>query len=168
MTTLQHFPASLNELFERCIPIPFSGCWIWDGTVGQRGGYGRVPAGKRGVSIPAHRLAYEYAKGPIPDGLQIDHLCRITGCINPDHLEAVDPSTNVRRGLVPATASKHMKAVRARLTAIPRTHCARGHELTAENVYLERQHRDGSLTRKCRECKRTAFRIWQQSGRRKK
>jgi hypothetical protein len=167
MTTLQRFPVSLNELFERCIPVPFSGCWIWNGTIAHDG-YGRVPSGRRGVSIPAHRLAFEYAKGPIQDGLQIDHLCRIKGCINPDHLEAVTASMNVLRGLVPTTASKHMKAVRARLTAIPRTHCPRGHELTAENVILERQHRDGSITRKCRECKRTAFRIWQQAGRRKK
>jgi hypothetical protein len=113
-------------------------------------------------------LAYEYANGPIPEGLQIDHLCRVKCCINPDHLEAVTPSVNVLRGLVPITASKHMKALRARQIAIPRTHCARGHELTAENVYIERQHRDGTPTRKCRECKRTSFRIWQQSGGRKK
>jgi hypothetical protein len=157
MTTLQHFPASLDELFERCIPIPFSGCWVWNWNVGPDG-YGRVPRGRRGSAIPAHRLAYEYAKGPIPEGLQIDHLCRVKGCINPAHLEAVTASTNVLRGLVPVTASAHMKAVRARQTAVPRTHCARGHELTAENVYVERQHRGGPPTRKCRECKLIARR----------
>jgi hypothetical protein len=161
MTTLQRFPGSLAELFERCIPIPFSGCWAWNGTLAQDG-YGRVPSGRRGVTIPAHRLAYEYTKGPIPAGMQIDHLCRVKCCINPDHLEAVTASTNVRRGLVPMTASEHMKAVRARQTAVPRTHCPRGHELTAENVRIEYQHRNGSPVRKCRECRRLS---WQNSRR---
>ena len=164
MTTLQHFPASLKEMFERCMYVPFTGCWEWTGTLAGDG-YGRVPSGKRGVSIPAHRLAYEYANGPIPEGLQIDHLCRIKRCINPDHLEAVTPSINVLRGLVPITASIHMKALRAKQIAIPRTHCPRGHELIGENVIVERQHRDGTLTRKCRECRRLT---WERSRHRLK
>ena len=157
MTTLQHFPASLKEMFERCMYVPFTALlgmdlrhWLYDG-------YGRVPSGKRGVSIPAHRLAYEYANGPIPEGLQIDHLCRIKRCINPDHLEAVTPSINVRRGLVPITASIHMKALRAKQIAIPRTHCPRGHELTVENVRIEYQQRDGTPIRKCRECRKLSW-----------
>ena len=156
MTTLQHFPTSLAEMFDRCIPIPFSGCWAWNGRVAYDG-YGKLPSGRRGVSFPAHRVAYEYAKGPIAAGLQIDHLCRVKCCINPDHLEAVTPSINVLRGLVPITASKHMKEVRARLNAIPRTHCPRGHALTAENVRIEYQHRDGNPIKKCRECRRMSW-----------
>jgi hypothetical protein len=70
-------------------------CWLWTGAVDAKG-YGRVltPDGHR----PAHRLAYELAVGPIPDGLVIDHLCRTPGCINPDHLEPVTRRENTLRG----------------------------------------------------------------------
>lgn len=166
MTTLQRFPTDLDEMFARCTPIPFSGCWAWDGTLAYDG-YGRLPSGRRGVSFPAHRVAYEYAKGPIPEGLQIDHLCRVKCCINPAHLEAVTPSTNVRRGLVPETASKHMASLRARKKAELRSDslplCDRGHAFDEVNTYVDKKgfwH--------CRECKRTAFRLWQQAGGRKK
>jgi hypothetical protein len=156
MTTLQRFPASLKDLFDRCAYNPATWCWEWTGPF-HRGGYGRVPAGRRGASLQAHRLAYEYTNGPIPEGLQIDHLCRVRCCINPDHLEAVTPSINVQRSLAPAAASKRMKEMRARQIAIPRTHCPRGHELTAENVIIERQQRDGSPVRKCRVCRRMSW-----------
>jgi hypothetical protein len=166
MTTLQHFPSNLGELFARSIPIPFSGCWVWDGFL-DRFGYGRLASGKRGVSYKAHRVSYEYAKGPIPDGLQIDHLCRVKGCINPDHLEAVTPGENVRRGDLPALSSVRMTSLRARkkaeLRAGPDPRCARGHPFDNENIYIDKRgfwH--------CRECKRTAFRIWQQNGGRKR
>jgi hypothetical protein len=162
MTTLQRFPVDLDEMFARCTPIPFSGCWAWDGTLAHDG-YGRLPSGQRGVSFPAHRVAYEYAKGPISDGLQIDHLCRVKCCINPDHLEAVTPSMNVRRGLVPVTASIHMKAVKAKQRANPAPCCKRGHAFDAENTYV-----DTKGIRHCRTCKRTTFRIWDQAGGRKK
>jgi hypothetical protein len=166
MTTLQRFPADLSEMFDRCIPIPFSGCWAWNGTVAYDG-YGRLPSGRRGVTFPAHRVAYEYAKGPIPDGMQIDHLCRVKCCINPDHLEAVTPSINVLRGLVPTTASKHMKSLQDRLKAElrsdPAPHCKRGHPFDDENTYVDK---NGFWH--CRECKRTAFRKWQQAGGRNK
>lgn len=70
------------------------GCWLWTGTR-NRGGYGdfRMPEGPR----RAHRLAYENLVGPIPEGLELDHLCRVRNCVNPQHLEPVTRSENARR-----------------------------------------------------------------------
>lgn len=73
---------------------PDTGCWITLSTP-ISGGYCRVRIG--GKAMLAHRLAYEKAKGPIPNGLVIDHLCRNRRCCNPDHLEAVPPEENLRR-----------------------------------------------------------------------
>lgn len=66
-------------------------CWLW--TAGRhRDGYGQTSRGKK-----AHRVAYEFVKGPIPEGLEIDHLCRVRLCVNPDHLEAVTHKVNMQR-----------------------------------------------------------------------
>lgn len=87
----------------------------------------------------AHRVAYEATVGPIPKGLQVDHLCRNRLCVNPSHLEAVTPAENKRRGFSPP-------AINAR-----KTHCIHGHELAGANVYY-RKDRPGR--RQCRECER--------------
>ena len=68
-----------------------TGCWEWTGHV-NNAGYGRVK------NDYAHRLAYEMFVGPIPDGADLDHLCRRRSCVNPAHLEPVTRSENVRRG----------------------------------------------------------------------
>ncbi len=81
-------------------------CWLWTGTilkssVQSRNGYGLFHPRQREGSpnlVYAHRYAYEAIKGPIPAGLQIDHLCRVHNCVNPDHLEAVTQLENMRRG----------------------------------------------------------------------
>jgi hypothetical protein len=70
-------------------------CWIWQRALQENGyGVGNAPGGR---ACLAHRAAYQKAKGPIPDGYQIDHRCFQCACVNPDHLEAVPPATNVRR-----------------------------------------------------------------------
>lgn len=112
-------------------------CWIWLGALAN--GYGQVRFD--GVSIPAHRAAYELLVGPIPDGFQIDHLCRVTNCVNPEHLEAVTPAENKRRGTSPA-------AVNAR-----KTECQKGHPFDEVNTYVT-----SSGGRQCRTCKRDAMR----------
>jgi hypothetical protein len=71
-----------------------------------------------------HRYAYEALVGPIPDGKQIDHLCRNRACCNPEHLEPVTIQENIRRGEGP-------QAINAR-----KTHCIRGHALSGDNLYL--------------------------------
>lgn len=71
-----------------------SPCWVWQ--LGKnKAGYSA--ATHKGRAVNAHRLYYERAKGPIPEGLQIDHLCRQKDCVNPEHLEAVSCGENLRR-----------------------------------------------------------------------
>lgn len=70
-------------------------CWLWT-AVTLPNGYGLVTINKRKIYV--HRWSYEATKGPIPDGLVIDHLCRVRNCVNPDHLEAVTNQVNILRG----------------------------------------------------------------------
>jgi len=91
--------AYLDELpdrfWDKVQAEPNTGCWLWDANT-TRGGYGHFKVSGR--MVYAHRLAYEKLVGPIPDGLSLDHLCRVPGCVNPDHLEPVTHAENVRRG----------------------------------------------------------------------
>jgi hypothetical protein len=96
-----------------------NGCWQWKGGVTSRG-YGEIKVPKR---TPVHRYAYELLVGPIPDGLHLDHLCRNTACVNPDHLEPVTCRENVLRGL----------------RGLRETQCRHGHELTRDTVYYNRE-----------------------------
>jgi hypothetical protein len=117
---------------------PF-GCMEWQGSF-QSTGYGRfgLNTGYGPTVWFAHRLAYEYWVGPIPDGLVIDHLCRNPRCVNPEHLE---PKT--QRGNLLAPGSQSPTAKRAAVT-----HCPRGHEYTEENT--RRKKING--TRQCKAC----------------
>ena len=82
-------------LFE---PEPNTGCWIWTGATLNEG-YGKIGVGRRGEGHRlAHRIMYELLRGPIPDGKELDHLCRFPRCINPWHLEPVTRSENQLRG----------------------------------------------------------------------
>ena len=123
----------LQTLMERC-EIDEHGCWLWQGN---RFGNGYAMMTVRRRKALVHRLAYQAAKGPIPDGLQVDHLCRVRHCINPDHMEAVTSRVNTLRGIGPT-------AVNAR-----RTRCIHGHPLSGDNLYVEPSGR-----RRCRACDR--------------
>ena len=113
-------------------------CWLWMGFL-NNWGYGLF---FDDVQIHSHRWAYIQAKGPIPTGLQIDHLCRVRHCVKPDHLEAVTLYVNILRG-------EGRSAQNAR-----KTKCIRGHPLSGENLYVRP---DGK--RQCRECKRQLRRL---------
>lgn len=84
-----------ERLFSRCMPIPFSGCWVWIGS-DSGNGYGKVSISGRMRMV--HRVMYECLVGVIPDGLVLDHRCRVRSCCNPDHLEPVTIRENTMRG----------------------------------------------------------------------
>lgn len=94
-------------------------CWIWGGSVGSNG-YGNFWVG--GTAKSAHRVFYEWASGPIPEGLQIDHLCKNKLCVKPEHLEAVTPRENCMR-------SEGMGAINARK---PGCSCGRPYDRTTK------------------------------------
>ena len=77
---------------------PDGDCLVWTGAVGSSG-YGVIGLSRSARTDYAHRVAYRLAKGPIPGGRQVDHLCRNKLCCNPDHLEAVTQAENLRREL---------------------------------------------------------------------
>jgi hypothetical protein len=111
-------------------------CWIWKGTK-QIGGYGVFKIHGKSMQR-AHRLAYAWLRGPIPDGLTLDHLCRVTACVNPEHLEPVEMVENVMRG-------GSIPAVNAR-----KTHCKRGHN----EWRILSQYSNGKPRRVCVPCVR--------------
>lgn len=106
------------------------GCWLWRGSLNNYG-YGRLDR------TYSHILAWETANGPVPDGMELDHLCRTPACCNPSHLEPVTRQENQRRGMGPT-------GVNAR-----KLRCIRGHDLSGANLYSppKRPH-----TRQCRKC----------------
>lgn len=114
-----------------------STCWLWTGP--SRSGYGLFSWGSRKTlkAEGAHRHAYRLVKGSIPDGMVLDHLCRIPLCVNPDHLEPVTLGENVLRGIGTAAINKR------------KTNCHRGHEFTPENTRIGK-----SGHRACRACDR--------------
>lgn len=116
-----------------CMPVTESGCIIWLGSEAK--GYGRFALAK-GKTVRAHRFSYERHIGPIPDGMEPDHLCRVTLCVNPHHLEAVTRTENNKRSCSPSGLNSKKKS------------CKRGHLLDGENLYEWNGHRI------CRMCRR--------------
>lgn len=130
-------------LFWAKVDVGVSGLSCWEWTASRTpGGYGFVRIATR--PHMAHRAAYEFLIGPIPEGLVIDHLCRNKGCVNPDRLEVVTQRENVRRGRAGAES-----AARGRAS----THCTNGHERTEQNSYPLPA---GGLS--CKTCRRDATR----------
>lgn len=111
-------------------------CWEWIGARTGRQGYAVFWAG--GKIVIGHRYAYELRKGPIPEGLTLDHLCRNRGCVNPDHLEPVTIRENLLRGFSPV-AINHTK-----------THCKHGHRLDVHA--RDDMQPNGHVHRRCRAC----------------
>ena len=117
------------------------GCWEWFGAKSPAG-YGTISW--LGRDRPTHRVAYELLVGPVPDGLQLDHLCRNRACLNPEHLEPVTNRENTRRGLL----------------GVLKTHCKHGHEYTTENTRITPEGK-----RVCRICHRGREAIRQKARR---
>ena len=124
-----------ERLAERYV-ITESGCWQFTGFLNWAG-YGIFTL--NGVKHPAHRAAYIILVGPVPKGLDLDHLCRNRACINPAHLEPVTRSENLRRGEAGGWQRN-------------KTHCVNGHAFTQENTYI----RPDGTGRECRTCQAAA------------
>lgn len=109
-----------------------SPCWLWEGSVNPKG-YGALSV--RGRTKGVHRLAHEEFVGPIPEGMAVDHLCRVRSCFNPDHLEAVTVREN------------NIRAARANPRVLSPT-CGRGHS------FAEFGYKSAGRKRRCRACDR--------------
>lgn len=96
--------AHVEKVFEKTTRTP--SCWIYTGFKTEKG-YGLLGVGSPRKLVRAHRVVYEELVGPIPEGLQLDHLCRERACVHPGHLEPVTPRQNVLRGAVPKTSVLH-------------------------------------------------------------
>lgn len=115
-------------------------CWLWTASGGR--GYGIFyPNGARSGRA-AHRFAYELLVGPIPEGMQLDHLCRVRRCVNPAHLEPVTGFENRLRG------------TNAIARNILKTHCDHNHPFDEANT----RHWKGE--RICRACSRERARTY--------
>lgn len=125
------------------------GCWEWSGPI-DRNGYGKAydpkrPAGER--IDWAHRVSYRHAKGAIPEGLQLDHLCNNPPCINPDHLEPVTQAENIRRAMTRAGKDDlHAEAARLRASGLKYSEIAQALEVagrTSAKLMVEAAIRKG-------------------------
>lgn len=138
----------IDRLISKIEIDPSTRCWKWTGCI-CKDGYGQIkmiPNMRR-----AHRVSYEVFVGPIPEGLQIDHLCRCRSCINPEHLEPVTPKENIRRSpIAPASLNAMM------------THCTNGHKFTQENLV------PGIKQRRCKICSNEQAKLNQRKYRREK
>lgn len=120
------------DRFMSHVKILDNGCWLWTGAL--KNGYGNFQLNGKQIMHP--RAAWTIQRGPIPKGLEPDHLCRFRACVNCDHMELVTHRENCRRG----EAGKHLR---------DRTHCPYGHPYSGDNLHIK-----PTGARRCRECQR--------------
>ena len=123
-------------------------CWIWMGAKTGKG-YSNFNFGGRFWG--GHRLAYVELIGAVPEGLELDHLCRVRHCVRPSHLEPVSQTTNTLRGVGESAQNAR------------KTHCVHGHEFNRVNTYISKLGK-----RMCRECNRIRALVWSENNREEK
>ena len=134
----------LDRFWSKATGGDFTVCWEWTAYRDQNG-YGRFSiGGRRGQMAGAHRLAYEQLVGDIPDGLELDHLCRNRACVNPWHLEPVTHAVNSRRSDAGRVNAARQRAI---------SQCPYGHAYSPENTGFRRDGR-----RRCKACDRASAR----------
>lgn len=115
------------DRIRRMAPVHESGCWLWTGRI-RKDKYANIKMGMR-VTQLAHRVSFETFIGPVPEGLELDHLCRVRHCVNPEHLKPVTHLENMAR-MVPGVSFNGSK-----------THCKHGHPLGGDGVYVRERPR---------------------------
>jgi hypothetical protein len=131
-------PARLRALITAIEkPAGEDGCWLWRGAFNCDG---YPSSGGERFGVPTYRTVYEWMVGEIPDGMELDHLCRVRACVNPHHLEPVTHAENLRR------------ARRVGVWQL-RPYCRRGHALVGDNVRWYSTGR-GTVERRCIRCHR--------------
>lgn len=123
------------------VKINEKGCWVWTGSrfKKQYGDYAQIRLGGKldGKCVKAHKVAYEHFIGKVPEGLELDHLCHNTLCINPSHLEPVTHAVNMKR---------------RKDSGLP--YCKHGHLYTKDTTYINPKGR-----RECKECRKTKVKL---------
>lgn len=117
----------------QCI-VDDHGCWLWQGPTNDKG-YGVTNYNK--IHTKAHQLTYRLQIGPVPEGLELDHTCRVRKCCNPLHMEAITHAENVKRGLLHTVSGNKPKP----------TSCPKGHPYEGYNLYFDPK---GGM--RCRQC----------------
>ena len=130
----------VEYLMARSIPEPNSGCWLWLGRLDERG-YVQI---NLSPFIRAHHLACFLKHGKRPEGKEVDHICRVTSCVNPDHMRYLTPAENKAR----------------RIGVWSRRFCAKGHPFSGDNVAIGvRTDHPDRVRRYCRTCQREKDRV---------
>lgn len=128
MTAWDRFLAKIEETSE--------GCWVWK-AARDKDGYGVFKLSQPRRQVKSHRYAYEQLKGPIPQGLGLDHLCRNRACCNPAHLEPASAATNQRRGLKAKVDEDEVVQIRLRAArGEPQRQIARDYGISQAQVSL--------------------------------
>ncbi len=135
-------PLHISRKIDKNGPVPtarpdLGPCWLWTGYT-EKKGYGKTSV--RGKYIRVHLAVYIELVGPVPKGLELDHLCRVKACCNPAHMEPVTHRVNTQRG----AAGAHLAQ---------RTHCPQGHPYEGANL-REKIRASGTINRLCRACAR--------------
>ena len=139
---------SIEVYFWERVSKQSNGCWLWTGAL-TGDGYGIL----RRQTM--HRWSYEKHRGEIPEGLEVDHLCSVRNCVNPDHMELVTHRENVQRSYMRGKHDHRLGNLGKHKAA--KTHCPQGHAYAGENLLIDKY----TGARRCKACTDAKFKRYQ-------